>query len=87
VTLSVRVQPRAAQDALAGVRAGALVIRLNAPPVDGRANEALLRFLGRVLGVPPSAITLMRGASGRDKVVRIAGTDAATVRARLADAT
>lgn len=63
------------------------MIRLNAPPVDGRANEALLRFLGRVLGVPPSAITLMRGASGRDKVVRIAGTDAATVRARLADAT
>jgi uncharacterized protein (TIGR00251 family) len=87
VTLSVRVQPRAAQDALAGVRAGALVVRLNAPPVDGRANEALLRFLGRVLDVPPSAITVVRGASGRDKVVRIAGTNAATVRARLADAT
>jgi uncharacterized protein len=87
VTLSVRVQPRAARDALAGVRAGALLVRLQAPPVDGRANEALARFLGRVLDVPPSAITLVRGASGRDKVVRIAGTDAATVRARLADAT
>jgi uncharacterized protein (TIGR00251 family) len=82
----VRVQPRAAQDALAGVRAGALVVRLNAPPVDGRANEALLRFLAGVLGLPPSALALVRGASSRDKVVRIAGTDAASVRARLGDA-
>ena len=87
MTLSVRVQPRAAQDGLAGVRAGALVVRLHAPPVDGRANEALARFLARVLDVPASAITLLRGASGRDKVLRIAGTDAATVRARLAYAT
>ena len=86
MTLKVRVQPRASQDALGGVRAGALVVRLSAPPVDGRANEALARFLGRVLDVPPSAITLLRGATGRDKVVRIAGTDAATVRTRLAAA-
>lgn len=84
MTLKVRVQPRAAGDALGGVRAGALVVRLSAPPVDGRANAALARFLGRVLAVPPSAITLLRGATGRDKVLRIAGTDAATVRARLA---
>ena len=86
MTLKVRVQPRAAQDALGGVRAGALVVRLNAPPVDGRANEALARFLGRLLDVPPSAISLVRGASGRAKVVRVAGGDAARVRARLADA-
>jgi uncharacterized protein len=84
VTFKVRVQPRAAQDALVGVRAGALVVRLNAPPVDGRANDALARFLGRLLDVPPSAIALVRGASGRDKVVRVAGVDAARVRARLA---
>ena len=86
MTLKVRVQPRASADALGGVRAGALVVRLNAPPVDGRANAALARFLARVLEVPPSAITLVRGATGRDKVLRIAGTDAATVRARLAAA-
>lgn len=85
MTLKVRVQPRASQDAIAGVRAGALVVRLNAPPVDGRANEALARFLGRVLDVAPSAITLVRGASGRDKVIRVAGTSAAAVRARLAE--
>jgi uncharacterized protein len=82
----VRVQPRAAQDALAGVRAGALVVRLNAPPVDGRANDALLRFLAGVLDVPRAALALVRGASSRDKVVRIAGSDAASIRARLADA-
>jgi uncharacterized protein len=84
VTFKVRVQPRAARDALVGVRAGALVVRLNAPPVDGRANDALARFLGRLLDVPPSAIALVRGATGRDKVVRVAGVDAARVRARLA---
>ena len=86
MTLKVRVQPRASRDALGGVRAGALVVRLSAPPVDGRANEALARFLGSVLDLPPSAITLLRGATGRDKVLRIAGIDSATVRARLAGA-
>jgi uncharacterized protein len=80
------VQPRASQDALGGVRAGALVVRLNALPIDGRANDALARFLARVLSVPPSAIVLLRGASSRDKVLRIAGTSAATLRARLAEA-
>lgn len=84
MTFEVRVQPRASEDAIAGVRAGALVVRLQAPPVDGRANAALVRFLGRVLGVPPSALALVRGAHGRDKVVRVSGLDAATVRARLA---
>lgn len=80
------MQPRASADGLAGVRAGALVVRLQAPPVDGRANEALARFLSGLLRVRASAITLVHGATGRDKVVRIAGTDAASVRARLLDA-
>ena len=62
------------------------VVRLNAPPVDGRANEALGRFLARLLDVPPSAVSLVRGASGRDKLVRVAGVDAVRVRARLAGA-
>ncbi len=86
MTLKVRVQPRASVDAVGGVRAGALVVRQQAPPVDGRANAALARFLGGLLRVPPSAITLLSGTAGRDKVVRIAGTDAAAVRARLAGA-
>jgi len=83
VTLRVRVQPRASRDALSGERDGALVVRLTAPPVEGAANEALARFLGEALGVAPSAVRVVRGASGRNKVVSVAGVDAATARERL----
>jgi uncharacterized protein (TIGR00251 family) len=77
-TLRVRVQPRASRDALGGEREGALVVRLTAPPVDGRANEALGRLLGRALGVPPSAVRVVRGTTGREKRVEVAGVSAAT---------
>ncbi len=83
VTLRVRVQPRSSRNALGGEREGALVVRLTAPPVEGRANQALARFLAEALDVAPSAIRLLRGDSGRDKLVSIAGIDAATARARL----
>jgi uncharacterized protein (TIGR00251 family) len=79
----VRVQPRAAQDAVGGVREGALVVRLTAPPVEGKANAALARFLARALGVAPSAVEVVRGATGRDKVVRVAGVTPAHVRAMI----
>ena len=80
ITLRVRVQPRASRDALGGEREGALVVRLTAPPVEGAANEALARFLGRTLGVAPSAVRVVSGTAGRDKLVAIAGLDAATAR-------
>jgi uncharacterized protein (TIGR00251 family) len=83
VTLRVRVQPRASKNALSGEREGALVVRLTAPPVEGAANEALARFLGRALGVAPSAVSVVSGATGRDKVVRVAGVDTAVARERL----
>ena len=83
LTLRVRVQPRASKDALGGEREGALVVRLTAPPVEGAANEALVRFLGKTLGVAPSAVRVVSGASGRNKVVSVAGLDAATARERL----
>ena len=83
VTLRVRVQPRASRDALGGERDGALVVRLSAPPVEGAANEALARFLGRTLGIAPSAVEVVRGATGRQKLVAIAGLDAASARERL----
>jgi uncharacterized protein (TIGR00251 family) len=84
LTLRVRVQPRASRDALGGERQGALVVRLTAPPIEGRANEALARVLADALGIAPSAVRLVRGETGRDKLVSIAGIDAATARARLA---
>jgi len=86
VTLKVRVQPRASRDGFAGERDGALVVRLTAPPVEGAANQALVRLLGKALGLAPSALRIVGGATGRNKVVAVAGLDAAAVRARLAEA-
>lgn len=83
MTLRVRVQPRASRDAIAGERGGALLVRLTAPPVEGAANQALSRLLGKALGLPPSAVEVLRGATGRDKLLRIAGASAGDLR-RLA---
>ena len=83
LTLRVRVQPRASKDALSGERDGALIVRLSAPPVEGAANEALSRVLGRALGIAPSAVRIVRGLTGRNKLVAIAGLDVATARERL----
>jgi uncharacterized protein (TIGR00251 family) len=82
-TLRVRVSPRASRDAVAGERDGALVVRLTAPPVEGQANAALVRFLARRLGVAPSTVSVARGAKGRDKVLLVAGARAAALRASL----
>lgn len=86
VLVPIRVQPRASRTEIVGViETGQVKIRLEAPPVDGAANQALLRFLGReILGVAPSRLALVRGETGRDKIVAVTGLDAATVAARLA---
>jgi len=68
-----------------GERAGGLVVRLTAPPVEGAANVALARVLARRLRVAPSSVSLARGASGRDKLLLISGLSAADVRGRLGD--
>lgn len=69
----MHVQPRASRTGLAGRHGGALKVRLAAPPVDGAANEALVRFLAELLGVPRSAVRLERGATGRSKLVAVDG--------------
>lgn len=69
VRFTVRVVPRASANEVAGERAGALVVRVTAPPADGRANEAVLRLLARELDVAPSALALEGGASSRTKTV------------------
>jgi uncharacterized protein len=83
LTLRVRVQPRASRDGLSGERQGALVVRLTAPPLEGRANEALTRLLAATLGVAPSAVRVLRGETARDKLVAVAGLSAAVARGRL----
>jgi uncharacterized protein (TIGR00251 family) len=81
--IRVRVQPRARAEGLAGIREGVLVVRVAAPPVDGRANVAVCKLIARALGVPPSRVSVLRGQTGRDKVVRIEGVEPAATRRAL----
>jgi uncharacterized protein (TIGR00251 family) len=83
VTLRVRVQPRASREELVGAREGALVVRLTAPPVEGAANKALTRLLGKKLGVPPSAVAIAAGSTSRSKLVVVNGVRASEVLSRL----
>lgn len=71
LVLTLHVQPGAKRTEAAGTHGGALKLRLAAPPVDGKANDALLRFLADAYGVPLRQVTLLRGAAARDKCVRI----------------
>lgn len=72
LVLALHVQPGAKRTEVAGLHGDALKVRLAAPPVEGRANAALLRFLADAFGVPLRGVTLLRGAASRDKLVRIA---------------
>lgn len=80
----LRVQPRASRDEIVGWQAGALRVRVTAPPVEGEANRAVAALLARALGVRPSAVSVVRGERGRDKLVRVEGLSVAEVEARLA---
>ncbi|TMM00275.1 MAG: DUF167 domain-containing protein [Actinobacteria bacterium] len=79
----VRVLPRARRSELAGMRAGALVVRVAAPPVEGKANAAVCALLAERAGVARSRVSVVRGASARDKVVRVEGVDAGALRSAL----
>ena len=72
-TLSVRIQPRASKNDIVRREGGGLKMRLTAPPVDGAANEALVKFLSDALSIPKSQIEIVSGHSSRDKIVRIEG--------------
>jgi uncharacterized protein (TIGR00251 family) len=78
LTVDVVVQPRASREGLS-VHGELLKISVNAPPVDGKANEAVLRVLAGALSVPRSAIEILRGESGRRKTVRIRGVTLAAL--------
>jgi uncharacterized protein len=83
VLIDIRVIPRAARSELAGTRGGSLLVRLNAPPVDGAANAELIGVLAAVLDVPKRAIVIVAGERSRHKCVRVAGLDLQTAEARL----
>jgi hypothetical protein len=77
------VKPRSSRDSIESFRDETLIVRLTAAPVEGQANDALLRLLGRALDLPPSALRIVRGGKGREKKVSVAGMDAGQARSRL----
>ena len=81
--VEVRLQPRARRDEVAGEREGRILVRVTAPPVDGRANEALRRLIAKRAGVARGRVTVVRGERSRDKVVRVEGIGEVELRARL----
>lgn len=82
-SLAIWLQPRGSRNQVVGEREGAVVIKLQAPPVDGAANAALLRFVAQCLDVAPSTVQLLRGHASRRKQISVAGWSAAAVRQRL----
>jgi hypothetical protein len=79
VVFAVRVTPRASREAIEGEYQGALKVRLTAPPVEERANDALRRFLAARLNVPVSAVRIVSGEKSRNKRIAIAGVTRAQV--------
>lgn len=75
IKIEVSLTPRASRDEIVGIRDGLLRVRVTAPPVDGRANEALRRLIAKHLGVAKSRVRIERGARGRRKLLSVEGLD------------
>ena len=69
----MRLQPRARRDEIVGERGGSVVVRVTAPPLDGRANAALVALVAKRAGVPKRNVTIARGQRSRDKLLRVTG--------------
>ena len=82
-TIRVRLTPRAKVSEIAGERGGVLVVRVTAPPVDGRANDALCRLLAARLHVGVRRVAVLHGAGAREKVVRVQGIGSRELRRAL----
>lgn len=85
IVITIRVIPRARKSGLAGVRGEALLVRLQAPPVEGAANIELVGMLAATLRVPKGAISIVAGDRSRRKRVRVSGIDATTAALRLSE--
>lgn len=84
--ITVHVVPKASKSEMAGLHGDAVRIRLNAPPVDGKANKALVAFVAELLGVPVRSVTLLAGETSRRKILGVTGVPAETAaRILLAD--
>jgi uncharacterized protein (TIGR00251 family) len=83
VRFEVHAKPRAKKSRVVGERGDAVEIALAAPPVDGAANEELIRYVSKILAVPKRAIELVRGETSREKLLAVTGLSPAEVEARL----
>ncbi len=81
--LVVRVRPNAKQNQLVGFKEGVLHVRIAAPPIDGKANEALVKFLSTQLGVSKSRLSIEKGLAGRTKTITIRGLGQSQALSRL----
>jgi len=86
VTFAVKVHPRARKNAITGTVGDALKLALTAPPLEGRANQAVIEFFAELFQIPRSSVTIASGETSRNKVVRIAGLGRTAVEQRLAAA-
>ena len=88
IRLALQIQPNAKRTEVAGCYGDLVKIRLHAPPVEGKANDALISYLADVLGTPKSAVTIKHGHAAKRKIVEISGSRLTVdlVRQRLLDA-
>ena len=84
VTLDIAVKPRSSREGVGPVQGDRLCVAVNAPPVDGKANEAVVRVLAQTFKVARSAVAIVRGETGRKKTIRISGVTAAAVELAIA---
>jgi hypothetical protein len=82
-SIKVRLQPRAKRDEIVGERDGVLIVRVTAPPLEGKANSALCALIARRLRVGRTRVEIVRGSSSRDKLVRVEGVTTAELRRAL----
>ncbi len=84
--IAVRLRPGGRGDALLGIEDGVLRARVSAPPLEGRANRALCKLIAAQVRVPPSRVSVVRGAKSRDKLVAVEGVETDELLTRLAEA-
>lgn len=85
VTFAVKVHPRARKNAITGIVGDALKLALTAPPVEGKANQAVIEFFAELFAIPRSSVTIASGETSRSKIVRIAGLSKPAAEQKLAE--
>ena len=85
ITFAVKVHPRARKNAITGLVGDALKLAITAPPVDGKANQAVIEFFAELFAIPRSSVTIASGETSRNKVVRIAGVSKPVAEQKLAE--